>query len=558
MRVFVIWDHTSPAVRTLLEALPELCPTHDDQPITWHIPSATALGQKIARDVMTRGIAESEHVIALLDRPSASVGWLVGLAVGFQRSLQLAFLGAELPTWTQVGVLKGLFAHHLSDVAGVRQLLAPQPWEMPAIPPSAEPANRQLILCPSGPIGSTLREVARLDAAAQVLPEDGWGLYELPALLSGCGRVIWVLASDVREGADNAASGVVAGFAEASGLPVSVLRADDVPPVAEVQQRELRFRGLTEFKQKLQLVISGAGIPGSGRAPAISPATAGRPSTIAAPAAAALRESASAAAPTRGRYGIAAAAAALALLAAGVGWRLSWRSAPAAAGDKMAAPVQTAAAPPKPESTPDLGAAMATGTVRHPGASAHGGASRRHSKRQPDDPTLQLFTEFTRIPGEILKDPRLTDPQLQPLDPTPALWPQPTPARPPKPQRPPEPADPAEEPIEPPAPQRAVPSAAPIGQAMSSGEFSALVKRVSRETWSDTRLGIIKDAVSDGKWFTCAQIAQMMKVPISSELRIQIGAAMYPHAVDPGNSSTLMAALSHESDRQQLRKLIRP
>lgn len=557
MRVFVIWDHSSAAVRTLLEALPELCPTHNGQPITWHIPSATALGQKVARDVVARGIAESEHVIALLDRPSASVGWLVGLAIGFQRSLQLAFLGAELPTWTQVGVLKGLFAHHLSDVAGVRQLLEPQPWEMPAIPPAAEPANRHLILCPSGPIGSTLREVARQDAAAQVLPEDGWGLYELPALLSGCGRVIWVLASDVREGADNAASGVVAGFAEASGLPVAVLRADDVPPVAEVQQRELRFRGLAEFKQKLQLVLSGASIPASGRAPAISAAATGRPSTISAPAPAVLLDSASA--PVRVRYGIAAGGVALALLVAGVGWRVSSRSSSAAVA-KVDGLVPTAAAPVNAESKPDLGVAMAAGSVRHPGAPAHSGTSRRHSKRQPDDPTLQLYTEFTRIPGEILRDPRFTDPQLQQLDPAPTLWPQPTPTRQPKlPRTPsPEPTDPAAEPSEPPAPKHAATSAAPVGQAMSSGEFSALVKQVSGETFSDTRLGIIKDAVSDGKWFTCAQIAQMMKVPISSALRIEFGAAMYPHAVDPGNASMLMAALSHESDRQQLRKLIRP
>ena len=89
MRVYVIWDHTSPAVRTLLEALPELCPTHAGQPIVWHIPSATAPGQRAARDPVARDLRESEHVIALLDRPSASVGWQVGLALGYQRSLQL-------------------------------------------------------------------------------------------------------------------------------------------------------------------------------------------------------------------------------------------------------------------------------------------------------------------------------------------------------------------------------------------------------------------------------------------------------------------------------------
>lgn len=551
MRVFVIWDHTSPAVRTLLEALPELCPAHHGQPITWHIPSATALSQKMARDVVARGLRESDHVIALLDRPSASVGWLVGLAIGFQRSLQLAFLGAELPTWTQVGVLKGLFAHHLSDVAGVRQLLEPQPWEMPAIPPPAAAAPRHLILCPSGPIGSTLREVARQDAAAQVLPEDGWGLYELPALLSGCARVIWVLASDVREGADNAASGVVAGFAEASGLLVSVLRADDVPPLAEVQQRELRFRGLAEFKQKLQLVTSGAGVTASGRAQVLASASAGLPAFGSASAPALVSESASGSGSRRGRYGITAGVIALALLAAGVGFRISARTSPAADLAPADARSPAAAALVKLESPPDLGAA-----THHPNPPGRSPASRRHSKRLPDDPTLQLVTEFTRLPGELLKDPRFTDPQLLQPDPSLTPWPQPTPSRPSKPPEP-EPDAPTEEPPQP-ARKRATPSAAPAGDAMSSSEFSGLLKRVADETFSDTRLGIIKDAISDGKWFTCAQIARMMKVPISSSLRVQIGAAMYAHAVDPGNSSALMAALLHESDRQELRKLIRP
>lgn len=543
MRVFVIWDHASPAVRTLLEALPELCPTHDEQPITWHIPSATALGQKVARDVVERGIRESEHVIALLDRPSAGVGWQVGLAIGYQRSLQLAFLGAELPTWTQLGVLKGLFAHHLSDVSGVRQLLVPQLWEMPAIPASPAAAGRHLILGPTGPIGSTLREVARQDPAAYVLPEDGWGLYELPALLSGCRRVVFILASDVREGADNAASGVVAGFAHACGLPVSVLRSDDIAPVAEVQQRELRFRGLAEFKQKLQLVASG-GASGSGSALPVTAAARAMVSET--------HRVAAAVEPIRTRQGRAgrgliAALIGLAVVSGCVAWVLFLRTPGPAVAPQPDGMFQAAPAMLAPRA--DLGSSVSAAAAAHrPTAPPRASATHRHSRRQPDD-LLHLFTQLTRIPGELLPDPRNVDPppwEIEPSAPSeqpPGRLPRPTP-----------PSDPTPDP----QPKRPAEAARPRGQAMSSSDFSALLKRVARETFSETRLGFVEDAVSDGKWFTCEQIAQMMRVPTFSDLKVQMGVTMYAHVVDPENSFLLTAALSHESDRQKLRQLIRP
>lgn len=268
MRIFVIWDLVAPAVRTLVEALPELWPrlpgqaedATDAGTIDWCIPGVTAAGKEMARDVIIAGVRGADHVIALLDRPSASVGWQVGLALGWGKSLQLASIGAELPSWTQVGALKGLFTHHLNDVTAMRALLQPLLWQLPAIPEpdSATGGAQTLVLCPGGPIGSTLREVALRDRNLRALPDEGWGLYELPQHLAQLTRAVWVLASDGRgaaqELADNASNGVVAGFAEARGLAVAVLRADDVPIVVDVQPREHRFRGLPQFKQKLQTV----------------------------------------------------------------------------------------------------------------------------------------------------------------------------------------------------------------------------------------------------------------------------------------------------------------
>jgi hypothetical protein len=538
MRVYVIWDHTSPAVRTLLEALPELCPTYAGQPIVWHIPSATVTGQRVARDPVARGLRESEHVIALLDRPSASVGWQVGLALGYQRSLQLAFLGAELPAWTQTGVLKGLFAHHLSDVAGVRQLLAPQSWELPPAAAAATGGRGHLILCPSGPIGSTLREVARQDPDAQTLPEDGWGLYELPALLAGCGRLIWVLASDVRDGADNAASGVVAGFAEASGLPVSVLRAEDLAPVVEVQPRELRFRGLAEFKQKLQQVVVGP-----------SGARSGRASTVPAVAAAAAAEPGAelpAQPSTRSRSKAIALLGGLALVgvSAAVGFRLRGPATAAPAGpvSAPAAPAAVAVAPPAAAKVEPPAAAAA---AHRSGSPSRGSPGRHHLGKSGPLAPRSLGEASQLLEDQLVQTATELDPSAR--QPAPS-WPEPTP-----------PAEPASEPLPEPTPRR--PPSRPRadsagGAALDDQGFAALLTRVRRLTASTARLGVLKDAISDGKSFSCRQIVQMMGVPISSEQKIQIAVTMYARVVDPDNTSELFAALYHESDRQQLRALL--
>src|SRR3954463_4270059 len=102
MRVFVIWDPTTVAVRTLLEALPELDREDGSPPVEWEIPFLGRGGREIGRDMLERGLKEADHVIALLDQCSASVGWQLGLAFGWGKSLQLWYAGTTPPTWTQV------------------------------------------------------------------------------------------------------------------------------------------------------------------------------------------------------------------------------------------------------------------------------------------------------------------------------------------------------------------------------------------------------------------------------------------------------------------------
>lgn len=260
MRVFVIWEPKTPTVRTLLEALPQMEHKHAGAQVEWDIPHLSASGRSqalggterghaLGRDILRRGLEESDHAIALLDHQSASTGWQIGMALGLGKSLRLAYVGAEAPEWTRVGALKGLLAYPLRDITEIPELLTPLSWHFPAVMADAE--ARPLLLCPSGPAGSTLRQVA-LDVVPRLrtLPEDGWGLYEMPALIAGS-QLIWVIAPDLRDGAQNAANAVVAGFAEATGRRVRILRAAEHPPVAGLEARELGFSSIGEFRRKL-------------------------------------------------------------------------------------------------------------------------------------------------------------------------------------------------------------------------------------------------------------------------------------------------------------------
>lgn len=265
MRVYVIRDFAAAQVRLLLESLREIYTEHAGQPIEWDIPGLQAQGGQIARDIVYLPIRSTDHAIALLDNPNANVAWEVGLALGWGKSVRLVFFGGELPPWTQIGALKNLVLHHVRDVEDAAKLLAPLRWELAPcpLPPSK---GGTLLLCPGGPEGSAARALARRNhPELGRLPDEGWSLYDVPALLGPFRRVIWIIASypeklDVRDGAENASNGVIAGLAEAWGREVLVLRSSSARVVADVQPREHLFGSLRELQTKLaRLVAAGSG-----------------------------------------------------------------------------------------------------------------------------------------------------------------------------------------------------------------------------------------------------------------------------------------------------------
>src|SRR5262249_55414346 len=108
MRYYVIRDFASAQIAMLLESIRELYGEVAGQRIEWDIPGVGPQGGQIARDIVYVPLRSADHVIALLDSPNANVAWEAGLALGWGKSLRLAFFGGVLPSWTQIGALKNL------------------------------------------------------------------------------------------------------------------------------------------------------------------------------------------------------------------------------------------------------------------------------------------------------------------------------------------------------------------------------------------------------------------------------------------------------------------
>ncbi len=271
MRIFVVWDLTSPKVRDLLSGLSEAItaiPGSDgSEPIQlqWESVLPDTGTRKVSRSVIWRGIQQADRVLVLFDgdQPDASVGWKIGLAIGWRKPVHVACVSAALPRWAQTGMLKTLAISIVSERSSVAALLGQVPVSLPEPePPRAVPSGIHnvgaiqdpgiLLLCPSGAAGRTLRETAiDLLFNCYFLPEDGLALGELPKLLRDRSGIFWVLAPDGAADAINTAHAIVAGMAEASGCDVTVLRSADCAVVQDVQPRELLFRSVAEFRQKL-------------------------------------------------------------------------------------------------------------------------------------------------------------------------------------------------------------------------------------------------------------------------------------------------------------------
>lgn len=94
------------------------------------------------------------------------------------------------------------------------------------------------------------------------------------------------------------------------------------------------------------------------------------------------------------------------------------------------------------------------------------------------------------------------------------------------------------------------------GGVIAPDRFAKLLNQVRGAAFQDAQLNLVRDAQAGNTFFTCQQIAALMGAVSFDSAKVEIGALLFPRAVDPQNFSDLTAALTFESYRQQLRQRV--
>lgn len=139
--------------------------------------------------------------------------------------------------------------------------------------------------------------------------------------------------------------------------------------------------------------------------------------------------------------------------------------------------------------------------------------------------------------------------------PKPAPAPMPVPPPPPMPVPPPPPMHPGPAPVHPgPAPMH--PGMPGVGNAvvvMNSAHFSSLIRRIQNEPWTGDKMNLIRREAR-GNYFSCEQVAALIRRINHDSNRIQMAAELYDRTVDKANWNQVRNALEYDRSRHELDK----
>ena len=203
------------------------------------------------KHVVAPGIHAAHRVVAYVDLPNANVGFEIGYALGQGKLVAIARCRDTKPLWLDYPPLNGSLCEQAQTIEKLRALVTDKPddWNHAAAP--ARTGVDVLFLCPRV-CGSAYVELK--PQSWRMVPKDGWGVDDLQDRLGQVGLVVWVVAphhegDSGRDGAENAALSVVAGYAAAiEGIQLHVLIHEDARSVADVVARRRSFRNLDELE----------------------------------------------------------------------------------------------------------------------------------------------------------------------------------------------------------------------------------------------------------------------------------------------------------------------
>ena len=253
--LFVIRDFEIREIKVTLERLQRRRPDGYDAIVVPGVGPTVRAGF-VGEDVVFPEIDAATRVMALVDLPNANVGFEVGFALGRGKPIALAAARKGVADWLKAPPLAGFMVENGSSIGRIREILAIEKWKEP--PAAPERGSDVLFLCSTDGMGEALHEeVKELRPRWRRLPSSGWSLDELPTVLAGVGTVVWAITpypegTDQRDGQDNAAASVVAGFAFAHEMRLHVVREENAREVADVKQIERPFASMGEFEALLE------------------------------------------------------------------------------------------------------------------------------------------------------------------------------------------------------------------------------------------------------------------------------------------------------------------
>ncbi len=244
-RAFIAWDSTIDSIRFTLDVL------RNEWPKGWSgfVPNLDTRQGEILRGVVLHELDPAECVIVYVDKANANVGFEAGFAVARGKRTILACADQPLPDWVRTQPpFKGFTVDTLDDLENVQAAIEQREGLKP--PQKPVKGSTTLLLYPRNRVGKSLAKVfervfARLGAKegeAWRRPEpDRWSLVDLHQVLAGVGRVVWVIpnTNEERDGIENAAASVIAGYCYGLSLEVVVLEQKrersvlDVAPLAK-------------------------------------------------------------------------------------------------------------------------------------------------------------------------------------------------------------------------------------------------------------------------------------------------------------------------------------
>lgn len=211
---------------------------------------------EIWEQIVKPGIQSCDRLIAFLDSPNANVGFEIGYALGMGKEVALARVKDELPKWADEPPLNGFLVHQVKTPEAVRSLIAGSVVKCSKFPTTGDEV---LFLCPSI-TGSAFIEEIPSEIAKLRQPVSRWTLDQFSSQLNKVGLVIWVIAPHdggelMRDGVENAALSVVAGYAEAlPDVELAVMWYHSARKIADVVARRMEFNDSNFASQALRIV----------------------------------------------------------------------------------------------------------------------------------------------------------------------------------------------------------------------------------------------------------------------------------------------------------------